>query len=155
MAFWSQSDLIDEIGTDAALAGLDDDNDGAIDEGALVRLQSKSDAHVIGRIRGSRHVGDMAGIVAAPPEQLVRLSLEYAKAQVWKRAPAHARSDWSELESSVNAELTDIRRGIVRLDVAGVPADPANVGGKLIDHAGSLTEPPVKFFTGCGGMGDF
>lgn len=150
LPYWSDADLQARVGIDAMLAAFDRDNDGEPDLPAIERLQKDCDSHVEGYLRG---IYDLEAVRANPPEQVRRLSLDYAEARVWRSSPKHARGDWAEYIKVVDGELTGIRTGKARLDVVGSPEPAANVGGKLFNSSGSVVCPPVKFFID--GMGDF
>lgn len=158
LPLWLVEDLVALVGRDAVRAALDDDDDGTPDEAAVAQLQEDSDVFVLDMIRGTRADGVMDAIVANPPRSLKRLSLQWAMAQIWKRAPAHARGDWLELEKAARSELMDIRRSDMRIDINAGDLPPANVGGVVMDGSGDLLETSdATFLGGCrgGGFGDF
>lgn len=100
-----------------------------------------------------RGIYDLEAVRSIKPEQVKRLSLDYAEARIWRSAPNHARGDWAEYIKVIDSELAGIRTGKARLDVVGAPEPAANVGGKVFSSSGSVVCPPVKFFID--GMGDF
>jgi len=150
LPYWTYDDLVARVGIDAILVAFDRDNDGEPDTGTIERLQVDCDAHVEGYLRG---IYDLDSVRDVKPSQVVRLSLDYAEARVWRVAPTHARCDWAEYIKVVDGELAGLRSGKVRLDVSGPPENAANVGGMIASGSGSIQCPPVKFYIG--GMGDF
>lgn len=151
MPYWAQTDLEDRLSAEVVIQIFDDDRDGEADEGPIERLQLDSDSFVEGYLRG---VYDLDAVREDPPNQVVRLSLDYAVAQCAKRRPEYVRRDFKPLEDAVKAELTEIRNGKVRLDVVGTPEPAANHGGAVVGGLDSDGEV-VRFFTGTGGLGDF
>jgi phage gp36-like protein len=150
LPYWSEEDLVARVGIDAILAAYDRDNDGEPDDDAIARLQADCDAHVEGYLRG---IYDLDVVREVKPEQVKRLSLDYAEARVWRMSPPHARGDWAEYVRVIDGELTGIRNGKARLDIVGAPEPAANVGGKVFGAYGSVDCPPTRFFID--GMGDF
>lgn len=150
LPYWSLSDLESRISAEVVRQVLDDNNDGFADETSISRLQADSDSFVEGYLRG---IYDLATVRTTTPNQVKRLSLDYAVAQMAKRHPEYVRREFRPLEDAVRAELCEIRSGRVRLDVDSTPEPAANQGGDVWDGGDDATEPAVKFFTG--GLGDF
>lgn len=156
LPLWTLAQLENHCGRDAVLAILDNDNDGVVDEGPLEQLQTDCDTYVLDMIRGTRAAGVMEALVASPTASLRRLSLQWAMAQVWKRAASHARGDWLELEKAARSELVDIRKSDMRIDIDAGETVPGNVGGVVIDSSGVIITDVLccDQFT-YGYMGDF
>lgn len=150
LPYWTISDLESRLGREVVIQVFDDDNDGVPDAGAVDQLSADSDSFVEGYLRG---VYELATVRDAPPNQVKRLSLDYAVAQCAKRRPEYVRRDFGPLEAAVRQELSEIRSGKIRLDVIGAPEPGANQGGEVWDGGDDYTEDTVKFFSG--GMGDF
>jgi hypothetical protein len=70
----------------------------------------------------------------------------------WRRFPSATEKDWIKLKVAVEADLTKLRKGEVRLDCPTVPEPAANQGAKLFSQKSDGTTT-TKFFIG--GMGDF
>lgn len=156
LPYWSQTDLEDRVGVEKLRQFLDDNNDGSTDAGPLVRLQSDSDSFVEGYLRG---VYSLDACREVKPNQIRRLSLDYAVAQLAKRHPEYVRRDWVQLEDAVKAELCDIRSGKVRLDIETSPEPTALAGAQVVGGGVTMDDPPLKFFVGDtgsdSGMGDY
>lgn len=151
LPYWALGDLEDRLSKEVVRQCLDDNNDGDADPGPVARLQADSDSFVEGYLRG---IYNLDSVRLTPPNQVKRLSLDYAVAQCAKRHPEYVRRDFKPLEDAVKKELDEIRAGRVRLDVVGPPEPSANQGGS-VGASGDITVAPVQFFTGIGGLGDF
>jgi phage gp36-like protein len=156
LPYWTQSDLEDRIGAEATLSFLDDANVGTVSSGPLARLQADCDSYVEGYLRG---IYDLDAVRDAPPNQVVRLSLDKAVVELAKRHPEYVRRDWAEMEAMLRQELADVRTGKIRLDVVGSPEPAANEGGTLMTPGATsgsgLIEAPDLVFGGPCSMGDF
>lgn len=159
LPYWTQEDLENRVSVETVRQVLDDDNDGSADAGPIARLQADSDSFVEGYLRA---VYSLDACRDVKPNQIVRLSLDYAVAQLAKRHPEYIQRDWMRLEESVRNELCDIRGGKVRLDIETSPEPTALAGADVFGGGVSLDEAPQKFFVGDkgsdgdgGGMGDF
>lgn len=150
MPYWAQVDLENRLSAETVVQVFDDNNDGVVDAGPLAQLQADCDSYVEGFLRG---IYDLAVVRTTPPNQVKRLSLDYAVAQCAKRRPGYVKRDWKELEDACRSELVDIRSGKVRLDVVGPPEPAANQGGEAWDGGTDLTVAPVHVFMD--GLGDF
>lgn len=152
MAYWTLEDLQDRLSRETVINCFDDDDDGEPDDTPIERLQVDSDSFVEGYLRGNY---DLDAVRAAPPNQVVRLSLDYAEAMTAKRHPAYVKRDWVPMMAMVKADLADIRAGKIRLDVVGTPEPAANNGGTDLGVRSESTGERVRFFTGSGSLGDF
>lgn len=150
LPYWTFSDLETRLGAEVMRQVFDDDNDGSADTAAIDQLSADSDSFVEGYLRG---VYELTAVREAPPNQVKRLSLDYAVAQCAKRRPEYVRRDFKPLEDAVRQELAEIRAGKIRLDVVGAPEPGANQGGDVWDGGDDFSEDTVKVFSG--GMGDF
>jgi len=152
MAYWTQTDLENRLSAEVVRQVFDDDNNGTADTGPLAQLQQDCDSFVEGYLRG---IYDLPTVRANPPNQVKRLSLDYAVAQCAKRRPGYIKRDWKQLEEVARAELTDIRNGKVRLDVVNAPEPAANQGAVAWDGSVNTSSALVPVFNGPGTMGDF
>lgn len=123
-----QADLEARVSPIVVQRILDDTGVGSPDASALTRILKDASAKVAGYLRG---VYDLTALAAAPPEEVKRLTLDVAEVYLFRRFPEYARGDWAEMLKAVDRELTALRRGDTRLDVAP-PADvPSNTGGEV------------------------
>jgi len=152
MPYWFQADLENRISIEVAIQVLDDNNDGVVDTGPLAQIQADCDSFVDGYLRG---IYDLPTVKANPPNQVKRISLDYAVAQCAKRRPGYIKHDWKDLESAARAELSDIRSGRVRLDVVTAPEPAANEGTNVWDGGPDMAVQPASVFIDPGSMGDF
>jgi len=150
LPYWFVGDLENRLSAEVVLQIFDDDNDGEADAGPIARLQLDSDSFVEGYLRG---VFPLEAVRTVKPNQVVRLSLDYAVAQCAKRHPEYVKRDWKALEKAVTDELEQIRMGKVRLDIETSPEPGANQGGEAWDGGSDSSVEPAKSFT-CT-MGDF
>lgn len=150
LPYWLLSDLEDRLSAEVVRQVFDDDNSGVADSSAIQRLQADSDSYVEGYLRGNY---DLAAVRANPPNQVRRLSLDYAEACTARRHGEYVRRDWKGMLEQVEKELTRIRRGDIRLDVDGTPEPAANHGGSVWDGSTDYTADAPKVFIGS--MGDF
>lgn len=157
LPYWSETDLTDRISLEVALSCLDDDNSGTISAGPLDRLQKRCDSRIESALRGNY---DLDLVRAAPPNQVVELSLDAAVIELAKRHPEYVRRDWADLDEVLERELDKLRSGKRRLDVVGSPEPASNNGGALIapgsDTSGGIIVAPAPLvFGGPCGTGDF
>jgi len=152
LPYWTLTDLEDRLSAETVRQVFDDDGDGTADTAAIARLQADCDSFVEGYLRG---VYSLTAVRAAPPNQVKRLSLDYAEVVCAKRHGEYVRRNWKDLLDALTKELMAIRNGVIRLDVEGTPEPGANQGGEVWDGGDDLTEVAPKVFIGTGGMGDF
>lgn len=149
MPYWNVTDLQARLGAEVVLQCFDDDNDGAPDTAAIALLQADSDSKIEGYLRG---IYSLDAVRADPPNQVKRLSLDFAVAYAAQRNPAYIRRDWAPLMAAAEREARDLREGRIRLDVEGSPEPAANQGGIVEDAAGDTPEP---VWNGAWGAGDY
>lgn len=150
LPYWLLSDLENRLSAEVVRQVFDDNGDGVADAAVIVRLQSDSDSWVEGYLRGNY---DLAAVRANPPNQVRRLSLDYAEACTARRHGEYVRRDWKGMLEQAEKELRRIRSGEVRLDVEGTPEPATNHGGAVWDGSTDYTADAPKVFIG--GMGDF
>lgn len=152
LPYWTLADLEAFVGPDLVARYIDDDRDGAADSAAIARLQKTCDSKVESWLRGIYSLDAMRTV---KPEAVVRLSLEAARIELFKRHPEIARADWRPYEDSWRKECGDLRAGRMRLDVEASPEPAANVGGVVWDGGDDESELPEPVFSGPGSMGIF
>lgn len=124
------ADLEQRISAERLKQIYDDDNNGTADANAVVRLCKDASAKVAGYLRG---IYDLTTIAAAPPEEVIRLTLDVAEAYAAKRHPEYVKRDWEKLMRAAESDLGKLRRGETRLDIDGSPEPAKNQGGATYD----------------------
>lgn len=120
----------------------DDDNDGTADADPVNRLCKDASARVAGFLRG---IYSLDAVAAAPPEEVIRLTLDVAEALAAKRFPRAVMRDWMPLWKVATDELKDLRNGVTRLDVEGSPEPAANQGGEVASGNPDAPDPLPRF----------
>ena len=123
-----QADLVDRIGEQAVLDLLDYDRDGVADADKVQRLLLDAVSYVESFLRAEYDLDLLRGMNPAPNE-VQRLVLDRAEAELYCRHPEFARFDGYKAKERCDAELEKLRRGTRRLDVVGPPEPAANEGG--------------------------
>lgn len=143
------ADLEQRISAERLKQIYDDDNNGTADVNPLARLCKDASAKVAGYLRG---VYDLATIAAAPPEEVIRLTLDVAEAYAARRHPEYVKRDWEKLMRACEGDLDKLRRGVTRLDVTASPEPGANEGGTVLSTTVDEDGAPARVFDD---MGDF
>lgn len=152
LPYWTLAELEAAVGPDLVARYIDDDHDGAADGAAITRLQKTCDSKVESWFRGTYSLDALRSV---KPETAVRLSLEAARIELFKRHPEIARADWRPYEDSWRKECGDIRSGKMRLDIETSPEPAANNGGVVWDGGDDESELPKPVFSDPGSMGIF
>jgi hypothetical protein len=124
----AEADLVDRIGEQAVLDLLDYDRDGVADPDKVLRLLLDAVSYVESFLRPVYDL-DLLRRMAPPPNEVVRLALDRAEAELYCRHPEFARFDGYRAKERCDAELEKLRFGKRRLDVVGPPEPAANQGG--------------------------
>lgn len=153
MAYITSTDLSARLSATKLARIYDDDRDGTADTDPVALLIADACSKVAGYLRG---LYDLAVIEAAPPHEVVRLTLDVAVAMAAQRHPEVVRVDWVPLMQGAERDLERLRAGKTRLDVMGSPEPAANASGGFSEGDPSqfdgATALPV--FSG-EGFGDF
>jgi len=129
MALPGSTELGYRIGSTALKRIFDDDRDGTADVDPVTQLLADAKSKVFGVLRATGYT--LADVEANPPHEVNRLMLDAAVAYAAQRHPEVVRRDWVPLMAQVDADLMKIRKGVIRLDVAGTPEPPTNEGGSF------------------------
>lgn len=134
------------VGAKTYAACFDDTNSGTVNAQAVAQVIQDAEAQFDGFMRGVYPIP-----LSPVPNQAVRICLDLAEAYTYLRNVEAARRDPDVILKRAREEMTDIRKGFVRLDVEGPPEPGANQGGEV--HSGDPehpTPPPKAFGAGTG-----
>jgi hypothetical protein len=148
----SEADLTDRIGAQAMVDMLDYDRDGVPDAPKVLRLLLDAVSYVESFLRT---VYDLTVLraMSTPPNEVVRLVLDRAEAELYCRHPEFARFDGYKAKERNDHELHKLVTGGRRLDVVGPPEPAANEGGTTgsFDPQADVSRTPRVFDD----LGDF
>jgi hypothetical protein len=148
----AEADLVDRIGKQAVVDMLDYDRDGVADPGKVSRLLLDAVSYVESFLRGKYDLAVLRAM-SPPPNEVRRLVLDRAEAELYCRHPEFARFDGYKAKERCDHELEALVRGERRLDVVGAPEPAANEGGTTgsLDPRPPATSTPRVFDE----LGDF
>jgi phage gp36-like protein len=121
-------DLADRIGAQAMVDMLDYDRDGVPDPPKVLRLLLDAVSYVESYLRGTYDLTVLRAM-ETPPNEVARLVLDRAEAELYCRHPEFARFDGYKAKDRCDHELRKLVEGARRLDVVGPPEPAANEGG--------------------------
>lgn len=124
----TDADLVDRIGEQAVRDMLDHDRDGTPDAGKVLRLLLDAVSYIESFLRGIYDLGVLRAL-SPPPNEVKRLVLDRAEAELYCRHPEFARFDGYKAKDRNDQELQKLATGVRRLDVIGPPEPAANQGG--------------------------
>jgi hypothetical protein len=124
----TEEDIVDRIGQQAVLDMLDYDRDGVADPGKVQRLLLDAVSYVETFLRGKYDL-TVLRTMNPPPNEVRRLVLDRAEAELYCRHPEFARFDGYKAKDRCDRELEKLIHGDRRLDVVGPPEPAANEGG--------------------------
>jgi phage gp36-like protein len=127
----SEQDLVDRIGQQAVLDMLDYDRDGVADPGKVLRLLLDAVSYVESFLRGKYDLTFLRSM-PTPPNEVTRLVLDRAEAELYCKHPEFARFDGYKAKDRCDHELEKLARGDRRLDIVGPPEPAANEGGTTV-----------------------
>jgi phage gp36-like protein len=125
----TEADLVDRIGQQAVLDMLDFDRDGVADPSKVLRLLLDAVSYVESFLH--RYSLDVLRAMNPPPNEVVRLVLDRAEAELYCKHPEFARFDGYKAKERCDKELEKLALGGRRLDVVGPPEPATNEGGTV------------------------
>ena len=137
----SADDLRLRLSEPTYLGIFDDDNDGTADATAVAATIRDAEAYVNGYLRGVYTIP-----LSPVPDQAKRISLDVAEMYAYARNRAFTRGDVVAMQKAVREELMDIRKGVIRLDIEGLPEPAANQGGDVRSGDPDYPEPRDHVF---------
>ncbi len=142
-----QSDVEDRVSAQVLREILDDNVDGAPDEGTVARVISDAESTVESFLR---KVYDLEALRALDindvPNEVKRLCLDLSVAYLWDRFPEYVRADGRQMRMDTLDELRDLARGLRRLDDIDTIEDTAQVTVEARSGDPDDTTPADKFF---------
>lgn len=152
----TQADLEDRLGPSTVSQIYDDNNDGAADARPITRLIADAQARVLSFVRRAYDPGQIAILLATPPDLLISLVLDVAQCFACERYPTYCRFDGAAMLVRVSKDLELVATSKMRFDgVQGGAEDPLphNVSGTV--ESGDPLNPAVPPKLWSDGMGDF
>ena len=152
MPILTQADLEARFGAQVIRAILDDNNDGTADASAVARIIDDATSKVMSYALAAGY--DLTALMANPPNEIKRLTLDAAEVLIVRRFPASER-DWRELKEANEAELKNLRLGVTQLDVVngtGIEPPGPQQSPVLVSGGGAQGELPSRIFDD---MGDY
>jgi phage gp36-like protein len=132
LAYFTQADLENAVGSVLVYRLLDDDGDGSIAAGVVTDIQTRADAIVNGYLS---RVYTVSAITASVPSIVKSLAVDVAVELMYRRRPEsideRGNTPWSERYREAMRLLREVGEGKFRLDVNGTPATPVNVRGSV------------------------
>lgn len=123
------------------------------DADVVARVIEDAESYVESFLRGVYNLDTLRAQGTSCPTEVKRLCLDVATAYIWQRHPEYVRADGEAILRRVRNELTDLRKGITRLNVTSAPEPAENQGGIVESGDPDDTEIKDKFFVD--GLGDF
>ena len=156
MTYCALTDIERAIGAALTLRLLDDDNDGTADSSVVADMLVDVDAEIDGYV-GRNY--NLTTLKAAVPATVRRVAVDLFIRAAYLRRPEmlneRGETPWEASYKTAVGKLKDLRDGKWRLDIDGVPENPANVDGGV--YYGPTDAAPAG--VGCGifgsGFGDF
>ena len=125
----TSAQLSDRISAAALRRIYDDDLDGTADPAPVAQLIADACSKVAGYLQG---VYSLDAVAAAPPHEVIRLSLDVAVAMVAIRHPeVLPHHDGLELMKAADRDLAALRKNAVSLDTDVSPNPQSNTGGEI------------------------
>lgn len=155
MTYIVQADLEDRVSAEVARQILDDNLDGTVDANPLARVIADAESYVEGFLRTVYDLTVIRALGTGAPNEIKRLCLDVAVAYLFDRFPEYVRADGHKLLERARRDLTDLHKGLTRLDIVGTPEPAANRGGVVQSDDPDNPDPADKFFLYPDSMGIF